>query len=97
MIQKFVDKFMEQKETADEVWSEFWAPICTKADGSLNLEQVKKELSDFHYVMQQVPKVYSHITGNLLSKIMYEARIVIDAADKHYEDFYRTEDEEPKP
>jgi len=62
-------------------WDNFWKSICCNKDGSLNLTQIKKELSDFYYVMQQVPKVYCHITGGKLSKLMYSAETIISEAD----------------
>lgn len=49
--------------------------------GKLNLEQVKKELTDWYYVMGEVSKVYDWVTGGLLSKVMYPAQSVIDAAE----------------
>jgi len=56
---------------------EFWKDIIYK-DGKLNEEAVLRELSDYYAVMQEVPKVYCHITGGLMSKIFYEAQVVID-------------------
>ncbi len=72
----------------ETIWQEFWKPICTKESGEVDLEQIKKELADFYFAMQEVPKVYCHITGNKLSKIMYRAETVIEAADRHYEGMY---------
>jgi methionyl-tRNA formyltransferase len=80
------------EKSLEESWK-FWEPIVTKEDGSLDVEQVKKELHDFYIAMQEVPKVYCHITGNRLSKILYEASVVISAADERYEDFYCDEAE----
>ena len=74
----------------DEIYNEFWKSIVEK-DGKLNIEQVKKELADYYFVMKQVPKVYSHITGGKLSKIMYEAETVIAHADD-YEQELRNEE-----
>lgn len=55
----------------------FWKAIIMNEDGSVNLEQVKKELFDFSFVMEQVPKVYCAITNDTLSKINYPAEVVI--------------------
>ena len=54
----------------------FWKEIIYK-NGKIDEKQVMKELSDFSYVMEQVPKVYSQITNGLLSKIMYPADVVL--------------------
>lgn len=72
--------------SVEESWK-FWEPIVTK-NGVLDLEQVKLELHDFYVAMQEVPKVYCHITGNRLSKILYDASVVIKAADNHYDQMY---------
>lgn len=55
----------------------FWKDIIVK-DGSLDIEQVKKELEDFSFIMDQVPKVYCHLTRGRLSKLMYQAEAIID-------------------
>lgn len=73
----------------EESWK-FWEPLVTKG-GALDLELVKNELHDFYVAMQEVPKVYCHITGNRLSKILYDADVVINAADAHYKDLYEEE------
>lgn len=71
----------ENKQTPEQIFQNFWKDIICNADGTINVEQVKKELADFHFVMEQVPKVYCHITGDLLSKVMYDAGSVIACAD----------------
>ena len=70
-------------------WEEFWKEIVTNPDGSINLEQLKKELSDFSIVMEEVPKVYTHITGGKLSYITYQANVVTDEADNYYYNTYK--------
>lgn len=82
-----------RKAREDWLFETFWKPIICNEDGSINMEQLKKELADFSYVMQEVPKVYCHITGDRLSKILYKAETVILAADRHYEDMYSGEGE----
>lgn len=64
-------------------WENFWKGIVCNEDGTINLEQVKKELSDFYFVMGEVPKVYCHITGGSLSKLMYPSETVICVADDY--------------
>ncbi len=64
-------------EDYNKTWDSFWKDIVTKEDGTIDLEQIKRELADFYYVMNEVPKVYMEITGGELSKIMYTAETVI--------------------
>lgn len=72
-------------EDIEENWESFWKGIVCNPDGSINQEKVKKELYDFSYIMDQVPKVYCHITGDILSKLMYPAETVISVADEHFQ------------
>lgn len=62
----------------EKVWEEFWKDIVCNKDGSINVEQVKKELCDYNFMLEQVPKVYSHITNGLLGKPNYKAETVIN-------------------
>jgi len=68
----------------EDCWDKFWKDIVAP-DGSLNLEQVKKELSDFSKVMTAVPAVYDHVTGGHITNLMTHPDEVCRAADDHYE------------
>lgn len=87
-------------DDVETTWNTFWKEIVCSPDGMVNLEQVKKELHDFHYVMGEVPKVYCHVTGDRLSKIMYPAETVISVADEYMQEIVdremkdRNEDQE---
>lgn len=69
---------MEDYETT---FDEFWKDIVTNPDGSLNVDQVKKELHDYSKMLDEVPKVYCHVTGGLISKPNTAAEFVIMEAD----------------
>lgn len=56
---------------------EFWQDIIENEDGTLNRTQIYKELSDFYFLMEQVPEIYCAITNNQLSNLMYTAKTVI--------------------
>ena len=60
----------------DESW-EFWKPIICDNDGNIDVEQLKKELCDYYFVINEVPKVYCEVTGGTLSKILYDSETVI--------------------
>lgn len=68
-----------EKENLD-----FWKDIVCK-DKELDVEQVKKELADFRFLIQQVPLVYYHVAG--LSKVMYKAETIITAADDRMQEW----------
>jgi hypothetical protein len=71
-------------ENYEKNWEEFWKDIVTRDDGSIDLEQIKKELSDYRFLLEEIPKVYSHIT-NKLSYPNYYANTIIQEADYHYQ------------
>lgn len=74
----------------EEAQREFWLGIIMK-DGNVDVEQTLKELSDFSFMIHEVPKVYMHVTGGLLSKPLYHAYGVTDAADEYYRKHYAKE------
>lgn len=84
---KCLERIEEEKNEDDieKVYRKFWKPIVEK-DGVLDTEQVKKELYDFYNIIQNVPKVYSHITNGLLSKPNYPADVVINVSDDCQQD-----------
>lgn len=75
-------KDMTAKEQAEitKDFEEFWLPIVKETGATvldINLEQVKRELYDWHTTMDEVSKVYCEITGNQLSYPNYPAVSVL--------------------
>ena len=68
----------------EKVYQEFWKDIICKEDGTIDIEQLKCELSDFYRMIQEVPKVYCEVTGGILSKPLYEAETVLELFRKKY-------------
>ena len=62
----------------------FWKDIVEK-DGKLDIEQIKKELYDFTTLMNNISKVYCHITGNQVSKPLTDPDAVCALADEYYD------------
>jgi hypothetical protein len=73
-------------EEYEKVYDTFWKTIVEDDDGNLNVDQVKRELFDWYFSMQEVAKVYSEITGGRLSKPNYYASGVISAYEEHVEE-----------
>lgn len=75
----------EERHATDpeQQWQQFWREICTNADGSINLEQVKKELSDFSMLLSWVPRIYMHVTGGKVSKENTWPSVVMSLHDEH--------------
>lgn len=68
-----------------QTWDKRWKSICTNPDGSLNLDQIMRELHDYYFMLEEVPKVYCEVTGGLLSKPNYYADSVISAFEDEVE------------
>jgi hypothetical protein len=76
-------------EISEKLWNEFWKDIVTNEDGTINMEQLKLELSDFHFIMGEASKVYYGVTGGRMSKPTYFANDVISVSnDYHYESYH---------
>ncbi|KAF6630639.1 hypothetical protein H6F38_14525 [Paenibacillus sp. EKM208P] len=67
---------MKEVKSYQEIWKEKWEDICTNQDGTINLDQIQRELADYSFMLDQVPKVYEEVAG--LSKPNAYARAVID-------------------
>lgn len=46
-------------------YQDFWREIVESPDGTLNRDQIMRELSDYHAVMHEVSKVYDEVTGRI--------------------------------
>lgn len=60
----------------EKVFQDFWANIVMR-DGQLDLEQVKKELFDFHQLIRNVSLVYCEVTNHAVSKPLTDPQVVI--------------------
>lgn len=68
-------------EAVERTWRDHWAPLLCDDAGAVDLEKVKRELYDYAQVLDQVPTVYTHITGGRISKPNTLAVIVTTEAD----------------
>lgn len=75
------------EQTHESVYDQFWKGLVEK-DGVVNMAQVKKELFDFWQLMENVPKVYCHVTGGHASKPLTDPNTVCSLADEHYRKLY---------
>lgn len=76
---------MKKRETPKEVYDRFWKDII-EIDGAVDMEAVKAELSDFEFILEEVPKVYDELTHGRISKPNTYAFEVIREANKAFED-----------
>jgi F0F1-type ATP synthase delta subunit len=82
---------MEDYETTFE---EFWKDLVTNPDGSLNIDQVKRELHDYNCMLDEVPKVFCHVTGGLISKPNTKADFVIEEFENYVDKLLKEEVED---
>jgi len=75
-----------QEEIVDyeQVWENFWKEIVVDDDGNINLDQVKRELSDFKMLMSSTSEIIGEITNGLLSYPNYPARTVLNLFEENY-------------
>jgi len=71
---------MDDPEDYKKTYREFWKPLV-ETDGKLDQDKVMRELHDYHFLIDQVPKVYGHVSGNKISKPNTYAFEVINAHD----------------
>ena len=69
-----------KKEEVKEKWSWLYK------DGKLDKEAVLNEISDYDFILEEVPKVYCEITGGKLSKLMYPASVVLSEFNERFWD-----------
>jgi hypothetical protein len=73
----------------DRTWEDVWKPFVTLEDGSVNLDAVKRELHDYHLLMNSVSAVYWSITDGLISKPGADPYVVLSIAQESEETRYR--------
>lgn len=69
----------------EDLWEGFWAGILQRADGSIDIDQLKRELHDFSLLIKSVSIVYSAVTGGVVSKPLTDPYAVI----RQFEEYVR--------
>jgi hypothetical protein len=65
-----------------DTYRDNWKEIVEWPDGTLNLDQVARELHDYWGLMRRVAEVYGNVTGGRISKPNTLASAVITLADE---------------
>ena len=79
-----------------KVFTEFWQEIVILPNGEWDLEQVKKELYDFHRLMRNASEVYDHVTMGRISKENTRPGVVIGEYDGVLQDLIQEAIEEDR-
>lgn len=77
---------MRTDQEVEDNWNNKWKEIFQKEDGSIDVEQLKKELMDFSDLIHNATTVYCHVTGNRLSYPTYPAKTVIGVYEEYLEE-----------
>jgi hypothetical protein len=75
---------MQNMQDYEQDYDAFWKGILENHDGTINMDQLKRELFDFRKLMNNAAKVYEHITGGTITKVETNADAVISVADSEY-------------
>lgn len=73
-------------------WDTFWRDIVAPG-GLVDVEQVKKELSDFSMLLHFVPRVYMHATGGICSYAQTLPDTVCSLIDDHVSNIYADDED----
>lgn len=74
----------EGDNPVERCWETFWKEIIEK-NGKVDLEQIKKELHDYHGIMENAAIVYDRVTGGRISKPNTHASEVIGEAESEFQ------------
>jgi hypothetical protein len=73
----------------EQVYTGHWRKLVEQPDGTLNLDQVKRELADYWMLLGMVAEAYDGVTGGRISKQMTMPVHVIDAVEERISDAER--------
>ncbi|MGE9752946.1 hypothetical protein ACQP3R_08545 [Bacillus inaquosorum] len=62
-----------------DVYESFWKQIIEDETGSINKDQLMKELCDYKYLLDSIPGVYEEVTCNTVSKPFADPKYVIES------------------
>lgn len=62
-------------------WEDFWKEIVCNPDGTINMDQLKRELSDHLMMQDHLGKIICHVTADRVSKITTLPEVVCQVAD----------------
>ena len=72
---------MCKDKEVEECWNNFWEDIIVK-DGNLDLDQIKKELYDYHLLLENTRKLYFELTNGAISKPLTEPSVIINLVEE---------------
>lgn len=79
-------KTLKQNKKIENGWQNKWKEILENPDGSINVEQLKKELSDFDDLIDRMSTLTCFITRDRLSYPTYPVRTLIGVMEEIQEE-----------
>ena len=76
---------MTEEKDYKEDYADFWKDIV-ETNGVLDLDKVQRELSDFHFLMEEALKVYMEVSGGMISKTNTYAFEVLNLFEEKFDD-----------
>lgn len=77
------------KQDYEQTYDDFWKEIVEHPDGTLNRDQIMRELHDYHEQMEQVGLAYDDVTGGRISKPNTMAFEVINEVEERTQEALR--------
>jgi len=71
----------------EQVYEDFWKDLV-EVDGKIDFDQIKKELYDFHRLIQNIPRIFEHVTGGACTKPLTNVEVVCSLADEYYAELH---------
>jgi hypothetical protein len=70
----------------EQKYNEFWKEIVENPDGTLNKDQIMKELADFSVLIHNLSTIYCYMTGNMVSKPMVDSSVIIQLCEEQLQE-----------
>lgn len=85
---QYLEERLQLRMASNKESDEFWDDVFSAEDYPFNKENAYKELKDYYFVLNEIPKIYMEITGGTLSKTTYFAKSVIEAYNDSLDRYY---------
>ena len=78
---------MSDKEVIEQ-YENFWKEIIETSDGEIDRLKLANELYDFSILTDNLSKIYCYMTGNMVSKPMVDASVIIQLCEEQLTESY---------
>jgi len=75
---------MTSEAEIERVWEDFWKELLCGESGKVDMQKVKADLYDYHFILGEVSKVYDHVSGGRISKPNTHADAVLGEHDDQF-------------